>query len=244
MSDAEDKTWFESKLKKQEEDLAKGVPTSFEDYGDGFFSNGKLTKWKNCSNTLMINEDSLRRTLEVIRGSSFAIFTAYKKTSKTGKVFTKEENILRNRKLRAFLNRNEMGVHQLVGHYNEIQPDGSSIPVVERSYLVEKPEYMSDKDFAYIVAGCLTIDGETQNTALMKFKSKPDKYWLMDKNLVFTLIGTKLSVDKIGDVYSQHVRKMKVPFIFEGEEIPSGMYGCLGYKKSGYSWNGHNGFGY
>lgn len=118
---------------------------------------------------LHLCEDSLTRTLKAIENSSFAIFTAYRKK------FTRKENILRNRKLRAILNGYRLGVHQLVGHYSEMQDNGKAEQVTERSYLVEKPEHMSDLDFCDTVVKCLTIDGETQDCALCRFKSKPDK---------------------------------------------------------------------
>ena len=218
--------------------------TTFEDFSNKI-SKSKFSKmiqnyriWESCSNTLLISEDSLQRTLTVIQNSSFAILTAYQN------IFTKKQNILRNRKLRAFLNQNRMGVHQLVGHYPEVQPDGLTVDVVERSYLVEKPDDISDRDFSDIVVGCLTIDGVTQNCALIKFESKPNAFYLIDGNSNITLIGTKLTLGKLGKLYSQHVKKLNVPFKFEGEEIPSSCFGRLGYSKNGYAWSGHNGFGY
>ena len=213
--------------------------STFEDFSNKLSeSKDNYLTWKECTNTLLISEDSLQRTLTVIQNSSFAILTAYQNR------FSKRDNILRNRKLRAFLNQNRMGVHQLVGHYEEVQPDGLTVDVIERSYLVEKPDDMSDKDFADIIVGCLTIDGITQNCALIRFESRPNKYYLIDSNSQITLIGTKLTIGKIGKIYSQHVKKLNVPFKFEGEEIPGSNLGRLGYSKNGYAWGGHNGFGY
>jgi len=218
---------------------------SFDDYGVLFEdemscknNNDKLYRWKDCRNTLLISEDSLNRTLKVIKNSSFAIITAYQKR------FSKRENIKRNSKLRAFLNHNEMGVHPLVGHYNEVQPDGKKVPVVERSYLVEKPMYMTDDDFKYIICGCLTIDDVTQNSALVSLKSQDNMYYLMDHDMQMLYVGKNLTLGKISNVYSQHIKKINVPFIFEGEECPTGMYGTLAFAKTGFCYAGHNGFGY
>ena len=74
----------------------------FEDYSNNILP-------VNC----IISEDSLSRTLSIIQDKDFAILTAYRAN------FTKSENILRNRKLRAILNELHMGVHQLVGHWQE-----------------------------------------------------------------------------------------------------------------------------
>lgn len=192
---------------------------------------------------LQVNEDSLVRTLDVIKKSSFAIFTAYRKK------FTKKENILRNRKLRAILNAKHMGVHQLVGHYDEVQANGKTEHVVERSYLVEKPTNMLDKDFSDLIIQCLNIDNETQDCALCRFASKADEgIVLLYPNNTIQKIGTGyrfLKKNDIAQIYSQHVKKMNTLFVFEGEHIPEGcISSVLGYKHKGYAWNGHNGFGY
>jgi len=191
-------------------------------------------KWLNCSNTLLIQEDSLQRTLKIIQNESFAIFTAYRKE------FSKEDNIKRNRKLRAFLNQNRMGVHQLVGHWDERQKDGSTINVVERSYLVEKPDDMSDKDFHDIILGCLTIDGITQDGAIIRFKDSNinNIYYLNAANDTLTVIGSKINFSanaiKLSNAYSQHVKKINMPFVFDGEEIPQTILGEQMYSKFGY----------
>ena len=203
----------------------------FEDYSNDIDFSAR--KWKNCTNTLLICEDSLRRTLEAIRNSSFAIVTAYRAN------FTKEQNILRNRKLRAFLNQNRIGVHQLVGHWREKQNDGSIVDVIERSYLIEKPDDMTDKDFCLVVIGCLTIDGEVQDSAIIRFSEKDDKnIYLIDANENLTKIGTKVNFDKdavkLAKAYSQHVKKMDMPFVFDGEEVPQSNFGKMLYEKEGY----------
>lgn len=211
-----------------------------EDYGNAielkYQNKTKVHKWLNCSNNLLIQEDSLQRTLKIIQDESFAIFTAYRKE------FSKEQNILRNRKLRAFLNQNRMGVHQLVGHWDEKQKDGLIANVVERSYLVEKPDDMTDKDFCDIVIGCLTIDGSTQDGAIVKFKSKGnDIYYLDAVNSSLTKIGSKLNFNKdaikLASAYSQHVKKMNMPFVFDGEEVPQTINGMKMYRENGYKFS-------
>lgn len=210
-----------------------------EDFSDSIieskhYKNITCYKWLNCSNTLLIQEDSLQRTLKIIQNESFAIFTAYRKD------FSKEDNIIRNRKLRAFLNQNRMGVHQLVGHWTERQQDGSTINVIERSYLVEKPDDMTDKDFHDIVLGCLTIDGITQDGAIIRFKDSDinNIYYLNAANDTLTVIGSKINFSantiKLSNAYSQHVKKMNMPFVFDGEEVPQTILGEQMYSKFGY----------
>lgn len=169
----------------------------------------KFFKFINCENNSLISEDLFVRTFNIIKSKTFAIFTAYRQE------FSKKENIMRNRKLRAFLNQYGMGVH-----WQEKQDDGSIRNAVEESYLVEKPQYdVNDEDFYYIVYGCLTIDGKTQDGAIIHFEDDEDSYYFMDANASGHLpkIGTKMSLNKIANAYSVHVKKKDIPFMFEGE---------------------------
>lgn len=211
-----------------------------EDYSDSIVkknhSKTAMYEWCNCKNNCLIQEDSLQRTLKIIQNEGFAVFSAYRKE------FSKEQNILRNRKLRAFLNQNRMGVHQLVWHWNEKQPDGSIKPVVERSYLVEQPDDMTDKDFLDVVADCLIIDGTTQDGAIVRFRDKNSKniYFYDVKSDALTCIGSKVNFNKdaikLSNAYSQHVKKMNMPFVFDGEETPQTILGMRMYTENGYKF--------
>jgi len=46
-------------------------------------------------------------------------------------------------------------------------------------------------------------------------------------------IGEGASLGKIGQAYSQHVRKMNVPFVFEGVEVPGSNMGSLIFQRAG-----------
>lgn len=48
----------------------------------------------------------------------------------------------------------------------------------------------------------------------------------------FKKIGTKLSLGKIGQAYSVHVKKLNVLFKFEGKEIPSSISGRMVFKEN------------
>lgn len=219
-----------------------------EDYGTGFvdFKPG-LKSWKDSVNTCLISEDSLARTLKLMAEKSFAVLTAYRKG------FTKKENIERNRKLRAELDKNKLGVHSLVGHWQEAPngkdwqsaPKSELVDAVERSYCVIKPDGMLDKDFFDIIAPLATIDRKTQDAIVFR---------LVDVNPGVQLyspatdsfkkladgggsIGTKAVFGKIGQAYSQHVKKPGVSFRFEGKEVPSGNFGSLAAKRAGYCWS-------
>lgn len=180
-----------------------------EDYGTGLvdFKPG-LKSWKDSVNTCLISEDSLTRTLKLMDEKSFAILTAY------WKGFTKKENIGRNRKLRAELDKNKLGVHSLIGHWQEA-PDGKDwqsiskselVDTVERSYCVIKPDGMADKDFFDIIAPLATIDGKTQDAIVFKLVGvNPDIQLYSPATDSFkklaaggSSIGTKAVLGKIG----------------------------------------------
>ena len=189
---------------------------------------GKCFKYTDCTNNCIISEDSLSRTLSIIEDKDFAILTAYRAK------FDKKENIIRNRMLRSKLNDMHMGVHQLVGHWQE-GPDGKPyeecdkselIDVIERSYLVAKPENMTSEEFEQIIASLLTIDGETQDAAIIK---NSEGIFLLYNSGTKEKIGNDCSLGKINQAYSQHV-KNNLPFVFEGIEMPDSNIAKQMYK--------------
>lgn len=190
-----------------------------------------------CNNRNYISESSFSRILSQMENKEFAILTAYRALDKNKNKLSKNDNIKRNRILRGALNSLKLGVHQLVGHWREC--DDSSIPyrecpdnrltdVIERSYLVVKPDNMSSEEFYKIIFGLLKIDGETQDAFILK-DSKG--IYAVDNNGSRTFLGTKADVGKIGQGYSQYVKKLKQPFVFEGLEVPSSNMGALVMTK-------------
>ena len=206
---------------------------------------GKVFRFENCKNNNLISEDSLNRTLSVINNKTFAIVSAYRQD------FKKEENIIRNRKLRSILNSKQMGVHQLVGHWLEAPkgkawdkvPSNELKDVIERSYLVAKPDSMTNKEFTDLIISCLTIDNETQDAALIHFvvddtnmPNQDDKYYCIDSNGILFKVGDNLTIGQIGKAYSQHVKKTSLPFKFEGLEIPSSISGRYMFSENNICW--------
>lgn len=206
------------------EDLQSDIIKPFEDYSmeikpiNSKVINGKCFKYVNCNNNCIISEDSLSRTLSFIKDKDFAILTAYRSN------FSKNENIIRNRKLRAKLNELHMGVHQLVGHWQEA-PKGKQYnqcskkelkDVVERSYLVIKPDDIKFNEFKQFILSLLTIDYETQDAAIIKNNTG---IYILYNNGDLELIGKDCNLGKINQAYSQHI-KNNLPFVFEGIETP------------------------
>ena len=206
--------------------FTSAIVLPFEDYSTQlkFNSQKKYFEYINCSNQSIISEGSFNRLLDRMKNNDFAIITAYCST------FTKQENILRNRKLRGILDKNKMGVHQLVGHWQEA-PSGIDYKdakkseltdSVERSYMVAKPNNMSDEEFKKIIIDCMTIDNETQDAVIYKHD---DVYYVIYNNGEEERIGDKIAVNKISQAYSQYVKRLDTPCIFEGYEEPVTNFG-------------------
>lgn len=180
----------------------------------------------NSDNVNLITEAGLSRVLNSIdKSESFAIITAYKHE------YDKKENIERNRKLRVEFNSRKMGVYQLVGHWRECQddtvdynncPKNKLIDVIERSYLVIKTKNMEDEKFEELISNL--VKKFEQNAAIIKINNY---YYVIDRNGVKDKIGEKLTLGKMSQAYSQFVKKMNIPFVFEGVEIPSSISGNI-----------------
>jgi hypothetical protein len=216
---------------KKLEDIYESLQLSPLDYyGDLIIENNIKSYDSNCPNRAIISESSLTRLLSFAnqKHKTFAIISAYRK------VFSKKQNILRNRQLRAIFNNKKMGVYNLVGHWQECQlldsngdpvpykkcPKNQLIDVIERSYFVVKPDDMPQEEFENILKDAMTIDNHTQDGVAMR--DVDGIYKIMDKTGERFEIGTNLTVGKIAQAYSQHVKKINTPFVFEGLEIPNG----------------------
>ena len=186
--------------------------SSWDDYGP------------NSDNINLITEAGFSRVLSKIEDNeSFMIITAYKDE------YDKKENIKRNRQLRVEFNKRKMGPYQLVGHWQECQdkkvdyygcPKNMLVDVIERSYLAIKPDDMTDDEFKSFTV--LLVNEFDQNEALIKLD---ETYYTINKIGRLLKIGTKLSLGKISRAYSQFVKKMNIPFVFEGMEHPGSISG-------------------
>lgn len=213
-------------------EAAKHYP--FEDYTNKIvkIKEGMFEFAKPCSNNSLLMEGSFNRLYSILKKDTYAILSAYRVN------FSKEENIARNRKLRGILNNYKMGVYQLVGHWQEA-PDGKEYletpknelkDTIERSYVVKKPKEMSIEEFRKIIQDCLTIDGVTQDCGILHLKNNS---WVgyTSKGETFP-IGEKLTLNKVAQAYSQWVKKLDVPFVFEFVECPSSNSGKMMYTKN------------
>ena len=184
----------------------------------------------------MISEAGLSRVLSrVDTAEDLVIITAYRSN------MSKKENISRNRALRGELNKRKMGAYQLVGHWQECQnpnieysdcPKDQLVDAVERSFLVIKPDDMTSKDFlGFLVRLAKKYD---QDGIVYKHDNE---YTIVNKRGATEFkIGTNVGVGKLGQAYSQYVKKLDVPFIFEGIDVPVTNTGKAIFKATGVLW--------
>ena len=183
--------------------------------------------FKGCENNNIICESSLNRLLDHSRNREFAIITAYRN------VFDKKQNIKRNRILRGILNQNKMGVHQLIGHWRECQlkgvdydkcPEDQLVDSIERAYFVAKPDDMDSDEFKKLMLQLMTIEGHTQDSIV--YHDGELVYILSSDGQVYDKFS-ELTLNKIAQAYSRHIKKQNIPFVFEGMEIPGSNSGKM-----------------
>lgn len=183
----------------------------------------KVSMMDQIPNNNVISEAGLSRLLARMQDRHFAILTAYRGNK------SKQENIKRNRELRGELNKDKMGPIPLIGHWQECDdpdmdyqdcPKNQLTDVVERSYFVTQPDGMTTKQFKDTIQKHLKKFD--QDGAVIKTSDKVD---ILGKDGSTFSIGSNVSLNKISQGYSQHVKKANVPFVFEGIEVAGSIYG-------------------
>ena len=196
-----------------------------------------LTKADVCFG--QISEASLSRLWQQSQNNDFGIITAYRGNE------TKESNVLRNRELRNSLNQKRLGVYPLVGHWQECEDP--SIPydecppeklkdVIERSYFVPRNKNISPDDFKNLL---FELAKKYQQDAIILKIDYLGLFGVYESKTGNELVKFEKNVrfNKVQQAYSQYVKKLNVPFIFEGIEFPE----CIGlakevYRKMGFLW--------
>ena len=184
----------------------------------------------------LISEAGLSRVLSrTEKADDLVIITAYRSN------LSKKQNISRNRALRGELNKRKMGAYQLVGHWQECQdpnieyskcPKNKLVDAIERSFLVIKPDDMSSEDFLkFLVTMAKKYD---QDGIVYKHENE---YTIVNKRGATEFkIGTNVGVGKLGQAYSQYIKKLDVPFIFEGIDVPVTNIGKRIFHENGVLW--------
>ena len=195
----------------------------FEDYSDGLVkvSDG-VFEWENCWNNNQLCESAFKRLVKILENDTYAILGTCPEN------LSKEQNIIRNRRLREILGLQKMSVYLLVGRWKATL-DGDEI---ERSYAVRKPQNMDYERFKEIIRDCLTIDGETQNYGIIH---KDDDKWFLyypNKEKSDSFLGSHIDFNKVAQAYTQWVKRIDKPFVFEFLECPSSNSGRMMFREN------------
>jgi hypothetical protein len=192
----------------------------------------------------LINEAGLARVLSRVGGKDFIIASAYRYGN------SNKENRRRNGELLNYLNTKRMGGYVLIGHWQEA-PDGIEwkdadqdqlTDSIEEAILFIKPDDMSRDEFTQI--GVDITNQYNQDAVLLGLNSseldaEPEagapSLDNMDVYLLFKdggreKIGTRLTLNKISQAYSQLKSKPNIPFVFEGVLHPTNNLGKQLFK--------------
>lgn len=164
-----------------------------------------------------INEAGLSRMLSQTKGNDFCIVTAFRDN------YSLKQNRQRNGEILKLLNSKKMGGYMLIGHWQEA-PDGVDYAdatadqltdVVEESiFFVNKG--MSQDDFWDF---CGSIGDKYKQDAIVVGLDGQGVF-LRFRGGGKEKIGTKLTLGKTSQAYSQMRNKKNVPFVFEGSLSP------------------------
>lgn len=205
---------------------------------NSFLSSSDISVIDEIPNNNMLTEAGLSRVLQKIKENDFAIITAYRDE------YSKKENIQRNRELRSIFNDKRMGVYQLVGHWQECSldnvdyedcPKDKLVDVIGRSYLVARPQSMDIEEFKSLIQSL--TKKYNQDASVI---SIDDTIYIIEPTGKLTKIGDNVTLNKINQAYSQFVKKMNVPFVFEAE-VPSSNSGRRLFKENGILYPKVNG---
>lgn len=183
---------------------------------------------------VLITEAGFNRVIQKMINDSndFSVITAYRNQ------YDKKTNINRNRQLRGEFNSRKMGVYELVGYWQECQLEGVSYEkcpkdklydVIERSYLVIRPESMEKQEFIKLI-GDLTKKWDQDGSVL----SIDGTIQIIEGDGNMFTIGNKTTLNKIKQAYSRYTKRMDVPFVFEmGAVVPGSNTGRMIFEKKG-----------
>lgn len=191
-----------------------------------------------------ISEASLSRIWSKAKDGDFAILTAYRSAN------SKDRNVSLNRDLRHALNSQKLGPIPVVGHWQECQvtdKDGDPLPwnqcpkdklvdAIERSYFVGRTNSVSPDVFKNVIFG---LGKKYKQDAIVVKIDSLELNGVYDPRTEtrFVKFSKGIGMNQVAQAYSQYVKKMNVPFMFEGVETPTATSeGLKAIRGDGFWW--------
>ncbi len=177
-----------------------------------------------------INEASLSRLLSRVQNNDFCIISGFRAGN------TLNQNKSKNKEILQTINSAKMGGYLLIGHWQE-SPDGveynDATPdqltdIVEESVLFVKSDQLDRDEFvSFSVQLCKKYN---QDAIIIGLKDQG--IFLYFKDGSSDRIGSKITLNKTSQAYSQMRKKANVPFVFEGTLSPVNNIGRQAFKQN------------
>ena len=194
-----------------------------------------------------INEASLSRLVDKVKieKKDFLIISGYRGE------YTNNINKKNHINIMNYLNSLKLGAYNLVGHwvYTD-EENGTGESVKEQSLLVVRPDTMGIEDFMGLIDDLLY--DKHNNLVKVLDPSTGDLKSYIQEAILYSIggiiylkysnerpteeIGTRMTLNKAGEIYSIMQSKPEVPFVFEGISKPNGWISATIFKKDGISW--------
>ena len=196
-----------------------------------------------------IYESTLSRLLDAAKNKDFAIITAYRgdpnAKTKEEKRLVKARNVHNNQELRQILNSKKLGSYALVGTWQECEDD--TIPYdqcpkdklkvqVERSYFIPRHYTFSPNEFKTLLFNL--AKKYNQDAIVLKINAL-NLNGVYDSKTEKELVKFEktIALNKLSQAYSRFIKKLNVPFVFEGVETPHCLnIGKKAFRDDGFLW--------
>lgn len=170
-----------------------------------------------------INEAGLSRLLSKADNNDFCIVTAFRYGNSL------KDNRSKNQEIFSALSAQKMSGYKLIGHWQEAPdgvdfqdatPDQLTDSVEESVMFIRRPDLDQSKFIDYAVSLCKRFNQDAVIVGLVN-----DGVYLYFKDGSRQKVGSKLTLGKTGQAYSQMRNKKNVPFVFEGVAHPTSNIG-------------------
>jgi len=187
---------------------------------------------------------SVYRVIQIANKKPYVCISASRKTNSV------EDNREKTKELLSHIKEAGLYAYQLIGGYEEEQPDGRFAHVVESSFFVPFDERSELSDFIHLFKNLMVQ--YNQDSILLGLPEgfdykdwKPEKdievggHYLIYRNGTAEKIGTKAIIqnfDKFGSIAIDPNKDRIIEWVIAGVTTPSGASGCFAMNRAGLRW--------